>query len=306
MYIGLDIGTSGSKADLIDRNGNVLGSGHVSYSFSKTTGGYRELDAEAVWKAAIKCLYDAAAGKPVESITVSALGEAIVPIDREGNPVGPGIIGTDIRGIEELREIEEAFGAKTLTDITGLNMSTIYSANKILWLKKHQPEIYKKAYKILTFQDYIIYRLCHKAVIDYSMASRTLLFDINKNDWSDILLSWSGISREKLSCPVPAGDIAGELDSSLAEELNFPESVKIVTGTHDHVCNAIGSGVCESGSCSNTVGTTEGLTAVLERSALTTESIENYQISCEPFAVKNLFNCGLEQYVWCIAQMVSK
>lgn len=79
---------------------------------------------------------------------------------------------------------------------------------------------------------------------------------------------------------------SGELDSSLAEELNFPESVKIVTGTHDHVCNAIGSGVCESGSCSNTVGTTEGLTAVLERSALTTESIENYQISCEPFAVK--------------------
>ena len=167
MYIGLDIGTSGSKADLIDRNGNVLGSGHVSYGFSKTTGGYRELDAEAVWKAAIKCLYDAAAGKHVESITVSALGEAIVPIDREGNPVGPGIIGTDIRGIEELKEIEEAFGAKTLTDITGLNMSTIYSANKILWLKKHQPEIYKKAYKILTFQDYIIYRLCHKAVIDH-------------------------------------------------------------------------------------------------------------------------------------------
>ena len=113
MYIGLDIGTSGSKADLIDRNGNVLGSGHVSYGFSKTTGGYRELDAEAVWKAAIKCLYDAAAGKHVESITVSALGEAIVPIDREGNPVGPGIIGTDIRGIEELKEIEEAFGAKT-------------------------------------------------------------------------------------------------------------------------------------------------------------------------------------------------
>ena len=105
MYIGLDIGTSGSKADLLDRNGNVLGSGHVSYGFSKTTGGYRELDAEAVWKAAIKCLYDAAAEKHVESITVSALGEAIVPIDREGNPVGPGIIGTDIRGIEELKEI---------------------------------------------------------------------------------------------------------------------------------------------------------------------------------------------------------
>lgn len=290
MYIGLDIGTSGSKADLIDEHGNVLGSGQVSYSFSKTARGYRELDTQAVWEATEKCLYEAASGRHVESITVSALGEAIVPIDRDGRPVGPGITGTDIRGAEELKEIEEAFGIRTLTDITGLNMSTIYSANKILWLKKHQPEIYNKAYKILTFQDYIIYRLCHEAVIDYSMASRTLLFDINKKDWSDVLLSWSGIAREKLACPVPAGSVAGTLKNSLAEKLNLPKSVKIVIGTHDHICNAIGSGVCEAGVCSNTVGTTEGLTAVLERSALTSESIENYQIACEPFAVERLYN----------------
>ena len=290
MYIGLDIGTSGSKADLIDKHGTVLGSGQVSYSFSKTAGGYRELDAQAVWEAAVKCLYEAASGQHVESITVSALGEAIVPIDREGRPVGPGITGTDIRGAEELKEIEEAFGIRVLTDITGLNMSTLYSVNKILWLKKHQPEIYHKAYKILTFQDYIIYRLCHEAVIDYSMASRTLLFDINKKDWSDELLSWSGINREKLACPAPAGREAGTLEGSLAEKLNLPKSVKIVTGTHDHICNTIGSGVCEAGICSNIVGTTEGLTAVLERSALSSESIENYQISCEPFAVAGLYN----------------
>ena len=72
MYIGLDIGTSGSKADLIDKHGTVLGSGQVSYSFSKTSGGYRELDAQAVWEAAVKCLYEAASGQHVESITVSA------------------------------------------------------------------------------------------------------------------------------------------------------------------------------------------------------------------------------------------
>ena len=202
MYIGLDIGTSGSKADLIDKHGNVLESGQVSYSFSKIAGGYRELDAQGVWEAAEKCLYEAARGQYVESITVSALGEAIVPIDREGRPVGPGITGTDIRGAEELREIEEAFGIRTLTDITGLNMSTIYSANKILWMKKYQPEIYDKAYKILTFQDYIIYRLTHEAVIDYSMASRTLLFDVNKKDWSDALLFmvWNNQRKTCTSC----------------------------------------------------------------------------------------------------------
>ena len=288
------------------------GPGQVSYSFSKIAGGYRELDAQGVWEAAEKCLYEAARGQYVESITVSALGEAIVPIDREGRPVGPGITGTDIRGAEELREIEEAFGIRTLTDITGLNMSTIYSANKILWMKKYQPEIYDKAYKILNIQDYIIYRLTHEAVIDYSMASRTLLFDVNKKDWSDALLSWCGITREKLARPVQAGSIAGTLESSLAEKLNLSNSVKIVTGTHDHICNTIGSGVCEAGTCSNTVGTTEGLTAVLERSALTSESIENYQISCEPFAVAGLYNTVAWNNTsgvllkWFVSQMVQE
>lgn len=87
MYIGLDIGTSGSKADLIDEKGNVLGSGHVSYSFSNTAGGVRELDARTVWEAVKTCLYEAASGREADTITVSSLGEAIVPVDIEGEPV---------------------------------------------------------------------------------------------------------------------------------------------------------------------------------------------------------------------------
>ena len=290
MYIGLDIGTSGSKADLIDEKGNVLGSGHVSYSFSNTAGGVRELDARTVWEAVKTCLYEAASGREADTITVSSLGEAIVPVDIEGEPVGPGIVGTDIRGAEELEDLKKAFGTRKLTDLTGQNLSTIYSVNKILWLKKHQPDIYNKAYKILTFQDYIIFRLCHEAVIDYSMASRTLLFDINKNKWADQLLLWSEISDEKLAQPVAAGTVAGILEHKLAEELHFLKSPKIVVGTHDHICNAVGSGICEVGSCANTVGTTEGITAVLNRSSLNSDNIEQYQISCEPFAVEGLYN----------------
>lgn len=290
MYIGLDIGTSGSKADLIDENGNVHGSGQMSYSFSNTANGFRELDAQNVWEAVKKCLNDAASGKKVDAITVSCFGEAIVLVDQNGKPIGPGITGTDIRGIDELSEITKEFGVRTLTDITGLNLSIIYSANKILWIRKHQPDMYQKANKILTFQDYIIYCLCHEAMIDYSMASRTLLFDINKQEWSENILSWSGIEREKLAKPVPAGTVAGTLKCDVAKELNLSADTKIIVGTHDHICNAIGSGVCEVGSCVDTVGTTEGLTAVLNRSTLNPDNIERYQISCEPFAVKGLYN----------------
>ena len=290
MYIGLDIGTSGTKAALVDEKGKVHGLHQVSYSFSNTAGGYRELDAAEVWEAAKKCLSEAARGAQVDTISVSSLGEAIVAVDENCRPIAPGITGTDCRGEVELKELQEKIGKRALVDITGLNMSTIYSANKILWIKKHQKDIYEKAWKILNFQDYIICCLCHQAVMDYSIASRTLLFDINKKDWSDEILAASGIGREKLPDVCQAGTIVGTLKKAVAEETGLPQNVKIVAGTHDHICNAIGSGVLEVGSCADTVGTTEGLTAVLHREQLSSEHIDSCQISCEPFAVPGLFN----------------
>ncbi len=248
------------------------------------------MNAQEIWKAAEGCLRAVGQGKEVRTITVSSLGEAIVLIDQNGNPLAPGIGGTDERGKEELDWLKEKLGERMLTEVTGQNLSTIYSVNKILWVKKHKEQWYEEAWKILTFQDYIIYRLCGEAVIDRSMASRTLLFDINTNNWSEKILSVTGIDREKLARVQPAGSEAGELTSAEAVRLGLPRQVKIVVGTHDHICNAIGSGVCDEGSCADTVGTTEGLTAVLLREQLSSEHIEKYQISCEPFAVSGLYN----------------
>lgn len=290
MYIGLDIGTSGTKAALIDAAGSVLCSHQISYGFANTSDGYRELDAQEIWQAALQCLKCVGQGKEVRTITVSALGEAIVLTDKNGKPLAAGIAGTDIRGTQELEELRERFGERALTDITGQNLSTIYSANKILWLKKHQPQLLETAWKILTFQDYIVYRLCGRAVIDHSMASRTMLLDIRTMDWYSPMLEAVGITAEQLAEPAIGGTIAGVIRSKVAAELGISSETKIVVGTHDHIANAIGSGVCEVGSCSNTVGTTEGLTAVLQREQLPSQAIEAYQISCEPFAVKGLFN----------------
>ena len=290
MYIGLDVGTSGTKAALIDDRGRVLGLHQVSYGFSDTSDGRRELDAGQVWEAAKTCLYEAAHGQVVETITVSSLGEAIVPVDENGCPVGPGICGTDIRGIEEQDEIEAAVGVRALTDITGLNPGALYSANKMLWMKKHQRERYDRAWKILNFQDFILCSLSGAAVMDASIASRTLLYDINKSDWSETILEATGIAREKLPKVCRAGTVVGTLKPCVAQETGLSETVKVVAGTHDHISNAVGCGVLQPGSCSNAVGTTEGLAAVLRREQLPSEYIEKYAISCEPFAVPGLFN----------------
>ncbi len=290
MYIGLDIGTSGTKAAIVDAEGVVAGSFQVSYGFSDTADGRRELDAEEVWNGVKSCLKALGSFGEAETITVSTLGEAVIPINRNGEPLAPSITGTDRRGIEETAAFEKAVGLTRLIDITGQNPTPIYSAGKLIWLKREMPEIYEKAWKIPLFQDFVIFRLCGRAVIDYSSASRTELFDIGRLDWSKELLSETGLDREKLSDPVPAGSVAGEILPEIAKELGLPSSVKIVAGTHDHICNALGSGVCEVGSCANTVGTTEGLTAVLRREQLSSEYVNRYQISCEPFVRPGLFN----------------
>lgn len=290
MYIGIDVGTSGTKVALIDSAGNILRSYQRNYSFSNTENGYRELDASTVWNAVVECLNKVGRRMPVRTITVSALGEAIVPIDQNGVPLSMSITGTDVRGGKELEELSEHFGQQSLTHITGLNLSPIYSLNKILWMKRHQAILYEKAWKIMTFQDYIIYRLAGHAVIDYSMASRTLMFDININDWSEAILKKTGIDREKLSTPCSGGSIVGSILPDMAQAMGMSQSVKVVVGTHDHICNAIGGGAVHYGECVNTVGTTEGVTALIRRSQLATEDINKYQISCEPFVLPKMFN----------------
>lgn len=290
MFIGLDIGTSGTKAALADRTGNVLQSFQVNYNFMNAAPGYRELDAEEVWRAVKRCLAEAGTGQQIQSITVSSLGEAILPVSRKGTPLFSAITGTDSRGLQEMKTITRKLKSRRITDITGLNMSHIYSAAKMLWMKKNQPDIFEQAWKIATFQDYAVLKLAGEAYIDYSMASRTLLFDIRDKNWSKELTQLFGIPTEKLGKPVRAGTPVGTIRRELAEELNLNRDVCIVVGAHDHICNAIGSGIYREGECADTVGTTEGLTAIIKEHQLRAEAIEKYQISCEPFVEDGLFN----------------
>ena len=153
MYIGLDVGTSGTKAALIDREGRVISSCQVSYNYSDTRDGRRVLDGEEIWRAVKICLgirREPGQGR-FETITVASLGEAVLPVDREGRPLYGCITGTDLRGSEELEELEASLGRKMLTEITGLNSSSMYSALKITLASENVvPGFMKKPGKFLT------------------------------------------------------------------------------------------------------------------------------------------------------------
>ncbi len=292
MYLCIDIGTSGIKTTIVNGVGDVLSYARRTLTLHGKQDKKRELDPVEVKEK----LFQICAGvindckdKKIELITIAGLGEAVIPISSNGKPLAHSIVGGDSRGAEQLKQLCERLDSNKIVEITGLNLSYIYSLNKILYMKQYFPEVHKNAWKYLCFTDYVGYLLTGETKIDYSMASRTMAFDINRNSWSKEILAAADISPELFSAPVPGNTIIGGILPAVREEFGLTDDVPVMVGSHDHIYNALGCGVVESNSCSNVVGTTEGFTAILEK-RLKSETIAKNQISCEPFVLNGLYN----------------
>lgn len=292
MYLGVDIGTSGVKASVVDARGEVLASAYRRFRILGLERNYRELDPAAIAEGAKSAIREAAATSgrtEFDLILVSSLGEAIIPVDAQGRHLMNCIVGSDRRGAEELEWLCGLIPPARLVDITGLNLSVIYSLNKILYLRAHHPEIYSRVWKFFLVTDYFVHLLTGEAVVDYSMASRTLAFDLGKRAWSEEILSAADVGPELFSRPVLAGTVAGTVLPSVAAELGISAGTRVAIGAHDHICNALGVGAVGSGQCSNAVGTTEGITAILG-GRLGSGLVAGNNISCEPFVVDDMYN----------------
>ena len=293
MFLGVDIGTTGIKTCLVDLEGRVVGKAYRKLKTHGLEENRRELCPYEIFIAVKDTIGEVTAngqGKQVEAITVSSLGEAIVPVDHSGNPLRNSIIGTDPRGSAELHWLKETIGTEALTRITGLNLSSIYSLNKILHLRRHEPELYAKVWKVFCIADYVVFLLTGETCIDYSLASRTMAFDFNEYKWSEKILGACGVAQELLPTPVLPGTVVGTVRQELADELGLRPATKVAIGGHDHIFNAIGSGAVAAGVCSNAVGTTEGFTAFLGGTRLDSKTIAENNISCQPFVLPSTFN----------------
>lgn len=294
MHIGVDVGTSGTKACAFDSRGNLMAAATQDYNFSDVSGGRREIDPACFRAAVLDTLAEVsaqlkAAGAPSpRSITVASLGEAVVPLDSKDKPMYSFISGTDRRGEEESRYLAEKMGADQIAAITGVPAGGLYSAAKILWLRSNRPELFEKACRWLTVQDFVIHALCGVAAMDYSIASRTMLYDIMKHRWSSPLLEAVGLREQQLPEVHPAGTAVDTLLPQVARYTGLPADTLVVAGAHDHIANALGCGVLRPGWSCNTTGTTEGITVVMEQRMIPSD-ITAYNIACEPFVVPGTY-----------------
>ncbi len=263
MYVGgLDIGTSGCKIVLYNEKGTFSGSYYKEYDV-KRTGGLHEVDAEEIF-ASVCDILSQAAEKEIAAIAVTRFGETFTMLDEHDKPCAPSMLYTDPRGKEECQLLADTFGAEALAYKTGAAPHEMYSLPKMMWIKKHMPENFAKAKHILLMQDYIVYMLSGVCQIDYSLAARTICFDLKKKCWDKELLAFCGIDEALLSIPVPSGTIAKTIKPAIAEKLGLNPNLQIISGCHDQIAAMTGANVFNCDEVMDGTGTVECLPVIMD------------------------------------------
>ncbi|MBO6113202.1 MAG: carbohydrate kinase [Lachnospiraceae bacterium] len=261
---GLDIGTTGCKLTVFDENGQELGTSYRDYPVKRNASGH-EIDVAALMDGVYAVITDMAKKFPdIAGIGVTSFGETFVMTDEDGNILSPAMLYTDPRGGEECRELADKLGAGYIAKITGVTPHEMYGLPKILWRKTHDPEVYEKTRHIFQMEDYVVFSLTGNAQIDYSLATRSMAFDINKLCWSDEILKAAGVDKELFSKPVPSGTDAGEITLKAAERTGLSKKTHIVSISQDQVAACVGAGAFEGDTAVDGAGTVQCLTPVFD------------------------------------------
>jgi len=259
---GIDVGTTGCKCTVYEKDGTFVRESYQEYDIEKNSGGH-ELDAWKVWLAVKDVLKQAAQNtKNLDAIGVTSFGETSIFVGKEGKPLMNSLLYTDPRGEEQCKALTEHFGRDEISERTGANPQSMYSISKLMWVVWNCRDVYEKAEHICQFGDYIVYMLSGTAQIDYSLACRSMAFQVEKREWDREILAYAGIDAEKMSKPVPTGSSAGRIRKELAEELGIDPKAVIVSGCHDQVAAAIGTGCLKQGMAVDGTGTVECITPV--------------------------------------------
>jgi len=261
--LGIDIGTTGCKVAAFSAGGRSLADAYREYATLHPQPGRAELDSRGVLECVWQAIGEVAAqtrGDPVTALCISSMGEAVTPVTADREILDNCILHVDIRGAEELDELLQGTDTEWFYEINPNILGPNYSLPKLLWLRKHQPDLYDRADKFLLWGDLVAFMLGCEPTTSFSLANRTLLFDIRKEDWSPELLELGGIEREKLPDCVSSGSITGTVSDAMAEKLGLPRGVAVVSGGHDQSCNSLGAGICRAGKAICGIGTVECIT----------------------------------------------
>lgn len=257
-YIGIDLGTSAVKLLLMDENGGILNVVSREYPLSFPNPGWSEQD-PADWlretKEGIRELLRGFEAQKVAGIGAGGQMHGLVILDEKDEVIRPAILWNDGRTFEEVDYLNNVIGTEKLAEYTANIAFAGFTAPKLLWVKKNEPENFRKIQKIMLPKDYINYCLTGVHCTDTSDASGMLLFDVKNRCWSKEMLEICGVSEDKMPKIFESYEKVGTLLPEIAAELGLPENVTVAAGAGDNAAAAVGTGTVGDGACNISVGT---------------------------------------------------
>ena len=257
---GIDLGTSAVKAAIFSEKGKLISSASVEYPLYQPRNGWAEQEPEDWYNGAVSAIKTAVADggvDPADIVSVGMSGQmhGLVMLDRSGQPLRRSIIWCDQRTAEECRELTEKLGYDKLIEITANPALAGFTASKILWVKKNEPEIFGKCRYILLPKDYLRYRLTGELATEVSDASGMQLLDIAHRRWSPEMLEAVGITENMLGKVYESPDITGYITKEASQATGLPVTACVVGGAGDNAAAAVGSGIVTVGKAFTTIGT---------------------------------------------------
>lgn len=258
--IGIDLGTSGTKTVIFDQKGNSVASATVEYPMYQPQNGWAEQAPSDWWNACVATLRRVMQESGVDPKQVAGIGlsgqmHGLVMLDGDGEVLRNSIIWCDGRTADECEEITQTIGKQRLIDITANPALTGFTAGKILWVRKHEPELYARCRHILLPKDYLRYKLTGVFATEVSDASGMNLLDVPKRQWSGEVLEKLNIDPALLPAMHESCDVTGTVTDEAAALTGLAAGTPVVGGAGDNAAAAVGTGVVESGKAFTTIGT---------------------------------------------------
>ncbi len=261
VFLGIDIGTSGTKTLAMQEDGTILASATVEYPLSSPKPGWSEQNPEDWWQASIQTVRRVMKSAKLRGADIAGIGlsgqmHGSVFLDKAGKVIRPALLWNDQRTADECHEIESMAGGRTrLIQLVANPALTGFTAPKILWLRRREKKNFDRTVKILLPKDYVRYRMTGEFATEVSDASGTLLLDVVGRCWSTELLEKLQLDRSLLPDVHESEDVTGRLTASIAAEMGLLPGTPVVGGGGDQAASAIGNGIVRSGVVSATMGT---------------------------------------------------
>jgi xylulokinase len=269
LLLGLDVGTTSVKAVVYQTDGVAVAASSRPTPTHVPRPGWAYYRPDELWQTVVAAIRGALADVPnpgeIKSVAVASIGETGVLLDASGAATTDSIAWFDSRTRPQATWLAERIGIDELFARSGLSLQPIFSLNKLLWHREHEPDAWARSVRWLMLADFIAYRLCGETATDLSLASRTLMLDLHRKCWHEETLDQAGIDRRLMAPLVSSGTPLGQIASSAAALTGLPLTAVVAAGGHDHVCGALAAGVTRPGQMLNSLGTAEAVFLPIEQ-----------------------------------------